>query len=403
MTIYLPSLLWYQKPVAKALEDSKVKFVTFLASRRIGKTLLAVCQCIKWANTSKCNIGYIVPTGDLARKIIKLINEKWGASGCITGSNSVDKFVSFANGSTIYFHSAEAFSRGSGNYKYMVFDEMAFMDSETYKQIFQPMTMEAQKVYFCSTPCGVGGVFYDMYFKGKQGNKRYKSFECTLEESGLYDEITITEIKESTPTAIYEQEYNCKFISGGISAFKQYEDILMLTPAEPTKRLYAGVDFSGASGTGADSTVLTIVNQDYKQVAVYSFPNGDTATMERIGMLLQSHNVNHCFAEENAMGAIAIELVKRKFPKVSGFITSNQSKRDIVEWVITLCEKKQGGIIDTPDARLQFGNFIMDRTKQGKITYHNLKDGIHDDRVISHCLACWCAKSLSRTGAYCIA
>lgn len=402
MTIYLPSLLWYQKPVQKVLDDKTTKFVTFLASRRIGKTLLAICQCIKWANTSKCNIGYIVPTGDLARKLIKLINEKWGASGCITGSNSVDKFVSFANGSTIYFHSAEAFSRGSGNYKYMVFDEMAFMDSDTYKQIFQPMTMEADKCFFCSTPCGVGGVFYDMYHKGKQGNKRYKSFECTLEESGLYDAQTIKEIKESTPTAIYEQEYCCKFISGGISAFRNYEDILTLKPAEPTKRLYAGIDFSGATG-GTDSTVLTIVNENYQQCAVYSFPYGDSATMERIGMLLQSHNVTHAYAEENTMGAISIELIKKKFPKITGFVTSNESKRNIVEWVITLTEQKKGGIINHPDARLQFGNFIMDKTKGGKVTYHNLKDGIHDDRVISHCLACWCCKTLSRKGAYCIA
>lgn len=400
--IVLPKLLWYQSPVQKALEDKTTKYVTFLASRRIGKTLLAQCQAVRWALAKKCNIGYVVPSGDLARKIIKQMNEKWGASGCITGSNSVDKFINFANGSTIYFHSAEAFSRGSGNYKYMVFDECAFMDDETYKAIFQPMTMEADKVYFCSTPCGVGGVFYDMYHKGKQGNRRYKSFECTLEESGLYDDQTVKEIKESTPTAIYEQEYNCKFISGGISAFKGYQDIIIPRPAEATKRLYGGIDFSGASG-GTDSTVLTIVNERYEQVAVYSFPNGDTATMERIGMLLQSHNVTHAYAEENTMGAISIELIKKKFPKVTGFITSNQSKRDIVEWVITLTEKKQGAIIDHPDTRLQFGNFVMDKTKGGKITYHNLKDGIHDDRVMSHCLACWACKCLSRSGTYCIA
>lgn len=401
-TIILPRPLWYQQPVIKALDDNQSKYVTFLASRRIGKTLIAQCWTIKKALEKKCNIGYVVPSGDLARKLIKSIVEKLSPSGAITGSNSVDKFISFANGSTLYFHSAEAFSRGSGNYKYMIFDEMAFMDNDTYKSIFQPMTLEADKVYFCSTPCGVGGVFYDMYHKGKQGNKRYKSFECTLEESGLYDEQTVKEIKESTPTAIFEQEYNCKFISGGISAFKGYEDILMQNPAEPTKRLFGGIDFSGANG-GTDSTVLTIVNERNQQVAVYSFNNGDTATMQQIGNLLKSHNVCHCYAEENTMGAISIELIKKIYPKVTGFITTNESKRNIVEYVITQTEQKKGGIIDTPEARLQFSNFIMDKTKGGKITYHNIKDSIHDDRVISHCLACWCCKTLSRAGAYSIA
>ena len=402
VTIVLPKLLWYQKPVQKALEDNTTKYITWVASRRIGKTLLAQCQAVRFCLSKKCNVGYVVPSGDLARKIIKQINEKWGASGCIVGSNSVDKFINFANGSTLYFHSAEAFSRGSGGYYAMIFDECAFLDETTYKTIFKPMELEAKKVLMCSTPCGVGGVFYDMYHKGKQGNKRYKSFECTLEESGLYDAETIKEIKENTPTAIFEQEYNCKFISGGISAFKGYEDLLRQYPAEHTKRLFGGIDFSGASG-GSDSTVLTIVNERFEQVGVYSFPNGDTKTMEEIATILKNLNVTHAYAEENTIGAISIELIKKIYPKVTGFTTSNESKRNIVEWVINLCEKKQGAIIDHPEARLQFSNFIMDRTKGGKITYHNLKDSIHDDRVISHCLACWCCKSLSRAGAYCIA
>lgn len=401
-TIILPSLLWYQKPVQKALEDKECKFVTFLASRRIGKTLIAQCQALRWALSKKCNIGYIAPTGDLCRKFIKGMVERWQPSGCIVGSNSVDKFIQFANGSTIYFHSAEAFSRGSGNYRMMIFDECAFLDDETYKSVFQPMTLEAEKVYMCSTPCGVGGVFYDMYHKGKQGNKRYKSFECTLEESGLYDAKAIQEIKDTTPSAIYEQEYNCKFISGGISCFQNFDKILTRKPAEKTLRLYGGIDFSGASG-GTDSTVLTIVNERFEQVAVYSFPNGDTATMERIGGILKAENVTHAYAEENTMGAISIELIKKIYPKVTGFITSNQSKRDIVEWVITLTEKERTRIIDTPDTRLQFSNFIMDKTKGGKVTYRNIRDSVHDDRVISHCLACWACKCLSRRGSYCIA
>lgn len=176
--IVLPKLLWYQKPVVDALEDDKCKFVTFLASRRIGKSLIAKAISIRWCLGERCNVGFIVPTGDLARKFIKEICEILQGSGAITGSNSVDKFIQFANGSLLYFHSAEAWSRGAGCYKFMIFDELAFMDTETYQSVFQPMTLEAKKVYFCSTPCGVGGVFYDMYHKGKTGNKRYVSFEC---------------------------------------------------------------------------------------------------------------------------------------------------------------------------------------------------------------------------------
>lgn len=397
--IVLPKLLWYQKPVVDALEDDKCKFVCFLASRRIGKSLIAKCMAIRWCLGERCNVAFIVPTGDLARKFIKEICEILHGSGAITGSNSVDKYIQFASGSLLYFHSAEAWSRGAGNYKYMIFDEMAFMDTETYQSVFQPMTLEAKKVYFCSTPCGVGGVFYDMYHKGKTGNKRYVSFECNLEESGLYDEQTIQEIKETTPETIYLQEYMCKFIAGGISCFKNYEERLIKEPAERTKNLYAGIDFSGANG-GTDSTVLTIVNERNEVVAMYSYQYGNTKTLEEMAEMLNLWNVKHCFAEENSMGAVSIEIIKKKFKRITGFITSNTSKRDIVENVIRNFEQGKGAILDTPQTRVQFGNFVMDYTKGGKICYHNLKDTIHDDCVISYSLASWCCKQYSKAGSY---
>ena len=48
MIIQFPRLLWYQEPVVKAMEDQKHKFITFLASRRIGKSLIAKCMAVKW-------------------------------------------------------------------------------------------------------------------------------------------------------------------------------------------------------------------------------------------------------------------------------------------------------------------------------------------------------------------
>jgi hypothetical protein len=400
-TIEFPRLLWYQEPVVKSLEDSVCKYVTFLASRRIGKSLIAKCMAVRWCLSEKCNVGFLVPTGDLARKFIREINDNLSGSGAIIASNSVDKFIAFANGSLLYFHSAEAWARGAGNYKYLIVDECAFIENEIWDSIFKPWTLEAKKVYFCSTPCGIGGVFYDMYHKGNQGGKRYVSYECNLEDSGLYDEETIKDIKETTPSRIYEQEYNCKFLAGGISCFPNFEERLTETPGERTKRLYAGIDFSGANG-GTDSTVLTIVNERFETVGVYTYPYGDSRTLEEMAHTMKTLNVTHCYAEENAMGAISIEMIKNIYKPITGFTTTNESKRNIVEHVIRNFETGKGSILQTPESKLQFGNFIMDYTKGGKITYHNLKDTIHDDLVISYCLASWCAKQMNRKGKYTI-
>ena len=198
--IEFPSLLYYQKPVVKALENKSAKYVTFLASRRIGKSLIAKCMAVKWClSENRINVGFIVPTGTLAVLFIKEIVQNLQGSGAILASNVVQKTIQFVNGSGLYFHSAEAWGRGAGNYKYLIFDECAFLDEETYNSIFQPWTLEAKKIYFCSTPCGVGGVFYDMYHKGLTGNRRYQSFSCTLEDSGIYDTQNTLELQESTP------------------------------------------------------------------------------------------------------------------------------------------------------------------------------------------------------------
>ena len=395
----LPRLRWYQEPVVKALEDEKHKYITFLASRRIGKSLVAKAMAVKWCLNEKCNVGFVCPTGDLCRRFLKEIVTMCGDA--VKGSNTVDKFILFANGSMLYFHALEAFSRGAGGYKYLIFDEVAFMDAGIFDPVFKPWTLEAEKVYFCSTPCGPAGVFYDNYMRGMAGagNPRYISFSCTLEESGAYPKEEVEEIKRTTPSAIYAQEYNCEFVSGGISAFKGFDKLMSRTPAEPTPRLYAGIDFSGATG-GIDSTVLCIVNDRCETVLLKTWQDGNLTTLNEMCGLLNAHKVTMALAEENSMGGISIEILKKQYKHIAPFVTSNTSKREIVENVIRMFEAGKGMLIDTPITRQQFSNFIMDRTPGGKITYHNANKAIHDDIPIAYCLACYCQKQGTRKGHY---
>ena len=94
---------------------------------------------------------------------------------------------------------------------------------------------------------------------------------------------------------------------------------------------------------------------------------------------------------------------KKKYKKIVPFVTSNTSKREIVEHSMRNFESGKGSIIDTPASRAQFSNFVMQRTKGGKITYQNLNKNIHDDIPISYCLASWCCHQNERRGRYCLA
>jgi len=397
--------LWYEEPVIKALKDDKHRFVVFLASRRIGKSLIAKGMSVEWASRPGTRIAYICPTSDLCRKFIREIESMLRGSGILSNVNTLDKFVRFINGSQIDFFALEQFSRGAGRYSKMIFDECAFLDSETYHEVFEPMTLEADKIYMCSTPRGTSGIFYESYNRGLSGggNSDYISFSTTLEESGLYDQKKIDAIKESTTEAIWLQEYCCAFIAGGISAFKDYESRLTKEPAERTKRLFAGIDFSGAKANSEkkDSTVLCIVNERCETVFRKSWPTGDVKTLDEICSLLDLYNVTMAYAEENSMGAVSIQMMQKKFKKITGFTTTLQSKREIVEYSIRNFEQGKGSILDVPSVRRQFGNFVQKRTKtRGLITYENQSVEDHDDEVIGYCLAAWCCHCNTKKGVY---
>ena len=367
-------------------------------SRRIGKSLTAKNIVLYWLLRRKCSVGYVTPTSDLARKFIKELVMILDGAGLVKSSNTVDKFITFFNGSIVYFMSAEGKdnNRGSG-FDYLVFDEAAFIKTDTYLKVFKPMELQAKKVLMISTPNGSSGFFYEAFDKGTSGGYRYRSFKTTLEESELYDVETVKEIRQGTTKAIYAQEYNCEFISDDVSAFGNFSNMVADHYFEPTERLFAGIDFSG---DGTNNTVLTIVNDRCEMVGQYVFAKGDSKSIDDMARILNKQNVAHCYAETNSMGAISIDYLKKQFRRIEGIATTNTSKRAYVENTILNFEQGVGGVVDLNSTVLEFSNFTMKRTTGGNITYGGLSETINDDTVISYCLACWGVRQKGRRGTY---
>ena len=395
--------LWYQTPIIDALSDTQHKYITACLSRRIGKSIVAKNMAVKWALSSVCTIGYITPTGDLSRKFIRELCTKLNGSGAIKNSSIVDKYIQFTNGSIMYFMSAESGDSNRGNgYKYLIYDEAAFIGEDVYMSVFKPMELQASKVLSISTPNGAKGFFYERFSYGNDKtdkHKRYISYMCTLEECGLYDKDTIQEIKDSSTRMVYQQEYMCVFVNGGISCFGDIDKMVLKSEAEQNTKLFAGIDFSG---DGSDETVLTIVNSKYEMVLQKCYKIGNSESIDDMSEILNRYKVFFCYAESNSMGAISIDYMKKNFKKVEGYATTNESKREYVENVICNFEHNIGGIIDNDNTKLQFNSFVMKYTPTKKITYSNISDNIHDDRVISYCLACLACKNKGHVGVYCI-
>ncbi len=399
ITLFRP--LPYQVPIVAALTgDNGYKYVTACLSRRIGKSLTAKNVLLYWALREQCNIGYVVPTGVLARKFLREIVSVLSCTGLVATSNTTDMFIKLTNGSMISFLSAQAAdgNRGVG-YKYLIYDEAAFIIESTYLSVFKAMELEAAKVFYISTPCGGSGFFYTAFKKGQDKKKypQYISFRTTLEEANLYDPLTIQDIKDSTPTAIYRQEYMCEFLSGGISCFGDISRFLSAKPFAPTRRLFAGIDFSS---TGTDETVLTIVNEGCEMVAQYTYKIGNSQSIDDMAKKLNEWKVCYCLAETNSMGSLSIDYLKKKYHNIEGITTTNSSKREYVENVIYNFQNNIGGLINDAITVQEFNQFVMKYTSTKKVTYTAISDSLHDDRVISYCLACWACSKKNRRGKY---
>lgn len=402
MQIVFPKLTWYQDEVAQALESKRKdapKYITWLASRRIGKSVLCKCIAVKWCLDKKQNVGYVVPTSALARDFLREILTEIKGTGLVLSSNVIDGYILFANGSVLRFLSAEGFQRGLTFHK-MIIDEASFLDTQNYLETFVPMQVNCDRVVMVSTPMGVGGAFYDNYQRGLTNDKHYKSFKTTIYESGLYQDEEIEVLKKSMPDAAFSQEFLCEFLSGGISAFGQhYLDRLTNETKPKTKKLFAGIDFSGAKDTGTDETVLFIVNENYETVFFKTWAHGDFKTLNEIGEILKAWGVTCAYGEENSIGMLAIEQIKKIYRGIVGWQQTNTNKRYIVDNVITNFEQGKGSIPDTPSVKLQFGNFVRKQLKT-TWTYENLNTHVHDDIVIAYCLACAACKANMKKGNY---
>ena len=349
MQIVFPKLTWYQEEVAQALESKRKdapKYITWLASRRIGKSVLCKCIAVKWCLDKKQNVGYVVPTSALARDFLREILTEIKGTGLVLSSNVIDGYILFANGSVLRFLSAEGFQRGLTFHK-MIIDEASFLDTQNYLETFVPM-----------------------------------------------------QVKKSMPDAAFSQEFLCEFLSGGISAFGQhYLDRLTNETMTKTKKLFAGIDFSGAKDTGTDETVLFIVNENYETVFFKTWAHGDFKTLNEIGEILKAWGVTCAYGEENSIGMLAIEQIKKIYRGIVGWQQTNTNKRYIVDNVITNFEQGKGSIPDTPSVKLQFGNFVRKQLKT-TWTYENLNTHVHDDIVIAYCLACAACKANMKKGNY---
>lgn len=386
-----------QQEVYDLVHNDKYKYYTVVFSRQSGKSVLMMVLCIEWLFQKNNSIAYICRNFTLAKKLykelIKLIPKKY-----IKSSNGSDFYIETIYGSSLNFYSAEQGSSLRGQtFTHCICDEFAFHKQEQtdgthlWNDILSPtLKARGKKCIFVSTPLGKNNILYEMYLRGISDDfPQYVSVLKTIYQDGFIDEAGIDEIKKSIPDISFRQEYLCEWLDDGLTFFQGFSDCFDINDIRKTNKCWVGVDLSA---NGEDSTIVTSINE-YNEVEQYKIEGTLDMKYRQIANIIDKLNPVAAYLENNGVGTPMITEIKKLVKhrnKLYDWTTTNSTKEDIVsDMAVKIADKAIHFKKSDNELFAEFGSFIVRVSKTKKLTFA-ARNGKHDDRILSACIALRC-------------
>lgn len=397
------SLQSWQKDCYKLINDHPTNsFIVIKSARQRGKSFLLSVLCLSRSINNPGSVSICIsPTLSQSRKMFKDIIKMLGTIPVIQSSNSTLLEIEFTNGSQLLFKSAEqgealrGFTvRGGG---VLVIDEGVFIKDDIFGLVFPYVNVSKASVVITSTPLFRNGMFYDLYSKGLNGDGNIYSFDVMNYDTSFFlNEEQKQLYFETMPSTQFRTEILGEFIDEFSDTFGEFKDVCNNTYDPTDTNFFMGVDFG--SGTQNDNTVITIMNSRKQMVDLCYF--NDLSAQDTIDKILEyavKWNVRKITIESNSIGNVFYSLLQDKNRgrfNISKFTTTNESKNQIINRLQLAIQKKEVQLLDDIELKIEFANYQIESTKNGKITY-NGKKGFKDDIVMSTAI---CLESITNGG-----
>lgn len=383
-------LISWQRDFVKNFEKlDKDETLVVCSPRQVGKSFtLAQILFYVAINRPGSKSIYISPTNDSSRKFFQDMSESCSSSPLLKKLNESLLEITFKNGSTIKFRSAESKLRGNSVKKggILCLDEANFLPPDIW-EIVLPFTnvSHANKIVI-SSPRLKAGMFYEMYKKAVQGEKGFHCINAKNYDLSMFlDEEQKEQYRSILSPQAYKSEILGEFIDSNQGVFGDFQSIFL--EPEDDEPVYCGLDFSNKGG---DDTVLTGFNEN-KEMCLLEVCTGIEDPVERasyIAQIINSHpGIKKVVCETNSMGETYISILKKMLNNpgvIVSFTTDNKSKKRIIEQLIASIGKKTITLLPNPLLDFEFGIYEMQELKNGNYTYNNAKvKGGKDDIVMS--------------------
>ena len=388
MTLQFPPLEPWQRPVYDDAHEAAGTGDVFVvkSKRQVGKSCLAALLLVEYALTRKCVSVVVEPKLDQSRRLFKQICGMLRDTGQVRSANSQLLTLEFANGSEILFKSAEQGDalRGFTVTGLLVIDEAAFIKDEIFEILYPTCDANSAPILVISTPLFRSGEFYRLYERGMSGEAHVRSYDWSRYDTSKYLSREKLDMYRQTLSALkFRSEYLGEFISEGSYIFG---DIASCVRSSSGKPQVAAIDWG--AGNGGDFTVMILMDGEGCVTGIEAFNDlGPVEQVRRIAGICQANpTLRTLCVEMNSIGTIYCDMLRKAVGvPLRRFTTTNDTKRDIVEGLITAFNRREIGIPDDPELMLELRHYSVEKTARG-YTY-NGADGIHDDHVIALALA----------------
>lgn len=329
---------------------------------------------------------YITTTNSAARKFFTDMGEFCKESSLVSLNSSLLE-MTFWNGSIIYFKSSESQLRGISCKRggIMVVDECAFLKSDIWTSILPFTTVSKANTLIASTPWTKRGMYYTFYERALSGDPGYHLIDTRdYDLSYFISEDQREEYRKILSPQAFRTEIDGEFMDSTSGVFGDYQSIYV--EPEDKDPVYCGIDFSVS--VGGDDTVLTGFNKSKQQCLLY-YDNSiadPVARAEKLADIINSYpSIKKVVCETNSMGSTFISIMRRKLKRpniLEEFTTTNSTKKDIIENLVSLIGQKEITLLDDPKQDYEFAIFQLVELKNGNYSYaadtkvQNSKDDI---------------------------
>lgn len=387
MQIHFPHLEPWQKDVFDDIKSGVSDTYVVKAKRQVGKSILAIVCMLYHAFKAKSISTCVEPTLSQSRRVYKQVLNAVGGEGskAIKSANATLLSIEFINGSEIIFKSAEQEEalRGMTVKKGMlIIDEAAFIKDNIFEILYPIVDANRCPVLLISTPLFTSGEFYKKYTEGQADTGFVKSYDWSIYDTSIFlNEEKLDYYRETVSPLKFRSEYLGEFITEGSYVFG---DVLKNATGYSDKApVYGGLDWAG--GNDGDFTVLTLMDADGAVTEIVRLNNmPPTEQVGRLASVINSYPSLKCVqVEMNSIGRVYHDMLRKEVKvRLKQFTTTNDTKREIIENLITAFERNWVQVPQEPELIHELQHYNVEKTKKGGVTY-NGADGVHDDMVMS--------------------